>query len=196
MRLDSAYYRFVYRFGRPRWDSPSHRPELEGLVRNRRPGRALDIGCGTGSDARYLAAQGWNVVGVDFAPEAVESAKARGRADGSSATFLVADASRLREAGVEGPFDLVVDIGCYHAIPERRRDAYAAGVAAVAHTGADFYLAGIAEPPASWRLLGAHGVDAAELRRRFGAAFVLGGGRKVGGAGRAREFVVYHLVRS
>ncbi len=195
MRLDSLFYRFVYRFGRPRWDSSDHRPELEEFVRGHRPGRALDIGCGTGADAVFLAGAGWDVVGVDFVPEAIESAEARARATGSAAIFHMGDAPCLRVAGVEGPFDLILDIGCYHAIPDRRRDAYAAEVAAVARTGADFFLAGTEDPPASWRLLGARGVDAAELHRRFGRDFDLVEARTVGGVGRISEFDLFRMVR-
>jgi hypothetical protein len=86
---------------------------------------------------------------------------------------------------------LVLDIGCYHAIPADRRDAYAAGVAAVARPGADFYLTGIADPPATWRLLGASGVSGDELRRRFGDGFEVAEEPRDGRG----HFVVYHLVR-
>ncbi len=196
MRRNSLFYRFAYRFGTPRWDSPEHRPELEELARNHRSGRALDIGCGTGSDALYLASQGWDVVGVDFVPQAIASARGRALARGSTARFVAGDASRLREAGIAGPFDLIVDIGCYHSIPDRFRDAYATEVAAVARTGADFYLAGIDDPPVSWRLLGARGVDAVELRRRFGEDFDLVEERSASGAGRVSRFVLYRLIRT
>lgn len=195
MRLDSLFYRFTYRFGKPRWDTGKPRPEIEGLVSGRPPGRALDLGCGTGTDAIYLAEAGWEVVGADFAPEAIATARARAIAAGSAATFVTGDVSRLRAAGVSGPFDLVIDIGCYHAIPEGLRDGYAAEVAAVTKPGTDFYLAGISDPPASWRLLGARGVSADELRRLFGADFELTEAGTAGPAGRVAQFVVYHLVR-
>ena len=80
MRLDLLFYRLAYRFGRPRWDTAEPRPELEGLLPGRRPGRALDLGCGTGTDAIYLASQGWEVTGVDFVPEAIATARTRARA--------------------------------------------------------------------------------------------------------------------
>jgi hypothetical protein len=108
---------------------------------------------------------------------------------------VVADVTRLRQAGVSGDFGLVIDIGCYHAIPARLRNSYAAEVAAVTMPGADLYLAGISAPPATWRLLGAQGVSAGELRRRFGTDFDLAGERTAGPAGRAGSFVIYHLVR-
>ncbi|HLN06788.1 MAG TPA: methyltransferase domain-containing protein [Acidimicrobiales bacterium] len=195
MRLDSLFYRVAYRFGKPRWDTGEPRPELEALVDGREPRRALDLGCGTGANAIWLDQHGWKVVGVDYVAEAIEAAKARALTAGSSARFVLGDVTHLRTVEVGGPFDLVMDIGCYHAIPANLRDAYTAEVAAVARRGADFYLAGISDPPATWRLLRAQGVNAAELRRRFGTNFDLADERAIGPVGRASQFVLYHLVR-
>ncbi len=193
MRLDAFFYRLAYRSGRPRWDTGEPRPELRDLAGA--GGRALDLGCGTGTDAISLAQQGWQVVGVDFVPEAIATASERARGAGSTATFVLGDVTRLREIEVRGPFDLVIDIGCYHTIPSGRRDAYAAEVAAVTRPGADFYLAGVSHPPATWRLLGAGGVTAEEIRRRFGAQFDLADEVGAGRVGRATDIVRYHLVR-
>jgi SAM-dependent methyltransferase len=195
MSIGSLFYRLAYRSGTPRWDSPEPRPELAELARGRPPGRVLDLGCGTGTDALYLASLGWKATGVDFAPRAIEIARSRAAASGSSASFTVGDVTRLREAGVSGHFDLVIDVGCYHAIPARRRDAYRTEVAAVTRPGGDLYLAGICDPPAAWRLLGAPGLRADDLRRRFGADFDLVDERITGPVGRAGNFVLYHLVR-
>jgi len=195
MRTDSFFYRFSYRFGSPRWDSAEPRAELKQLVEGRRPGHALDLGCGTGADAIYLGRQGWDVVGVDFVPGAIATARERALKAGASARFVVGDVTHLRQFGIAGPFDLLIDIGCYHALPVGLRDAYAAEVAAVARPGADFYLAGISDPPATWRLLGATGLSASEPRRRFGAAFDLADSRAIVAIGRGSHFVLYHLVR-
>jgi len=105
------------------------------------------------------------------------------------------DVTRLRQAGISGGFDLVIDIGCYHAIPARLRDSYAAEVAALTVPGADLYLAGIADPPATWRLLSADGVSADDLHRRFGTNFDPADQRTAGSVGRAGRFVLYHLIR-
>ncbi len=191
MRLDSLFYGLTYRFGKPRWDTDQPQPELQRLAASQAPGRVLDLGCGTGTNGVYLARHGWQVVGIDFIPAAVASARRKAKAAGAGATFVVGDASRLRESGVEGPFDMVIDIGCYHAIPEHRRDAYAAGVAAVTGPGAVLYLAGISKPPATWRVLGASGVTAGELRSRFGPSFELVDETPDGSSG----FVTYRLVR-
>ena len=195
MSTSCLFYRATYRFGHPRWDSAQPRPELQELVDGHSPGRALDLGCGTGTNALYLANEGWDVVGVDFAPEAIDEARQRAHAGASSASFVVADVTRLKEAGVSGPFDVIVDIGCYHGIPAGRRRAYVAEAAAVARPGCDFYLAGVADPPGSWRLLGARGVTGTELERRFGGHFNLVEERAVGVMGRRSDFVLYHLVR-
>jgi len=194
-RLAPFLYRFTYRHGNPRWDSPEAHPELKELVAGRPAGRALDLGCGTGTDAIYLAQHRWEVVGVDFVPEAIRSAHQRALDAGCCAQFVVGDVTRLRQCGVQGPFDLIMDTGCYHGIPAGMRDAYATEVAAVARPGADFYVAGISGPPATWRLLGARGVNAADLRQHFGADFDLLEQRAASARGKTSHFMLYHLVR-
>ena len=191
MALDRILYRLTYRLGTPRWDTGMPQPELEQLVQGRAPGRALDLGCGTGADAVYLAGHGWQTTGVDFAPEAIAAARKKAADAGVDAAFVVGDASRLADAGVRGPFDLLLDIGCYHTIPASRRDAYVAGAAGAARPGADFYLAGLADPPRLWRLLGAHGISTDEIKSRFGRYFAVAGQQRKGA-----RLVAYHLVRN
>lgn len=75
------------------------------VVRGLPPGSALEIGCGEGADALWLAEQGWAVTAVDVSPTAIERAGAAARARGLSIEFRVADAA---DALPDGPFDLVV----------------------------------------------------------------------------------------
>lgn len=193
-RLARSFYRFTYRHGRPRWDSEEPHLELKELVSRRAPGRALDLGCGTGTDVIYLAQQGWEAVGVDFAPEAIERAQQRAREAGATARFVVGDVTRLRQAGVKGPFDLILDTGCFHGIAAGLRDAYATEIAAVAAPRADLYVAGISEAPAAWRLLGARGVNVDDVHRHFDDNFELLEERQSPGVGRMAHFVLYHLA--
>jgi SAM-dependent methyltransferase len=195
MRIDSLFYRLAYRVEQPRWDSTQPRPELVELIRGRPPGRALDLGCGTGANAIYLASQGWETTGIDFAPAAITTSRSRAAAARSTARFVVCDVTRLREADISGDADLVIDIGCYHAIPAGLRDSYVTEVAAVTRPGADLYIAGIGHPPATWRLLGAHGISTDDLRRRFGNHFDLADQQSVGSADRVGPFVLFHLIR-
>ena len=156
-----------YLLGWKPWDSGVPPPELVEWVEGPRalpPGHALDIGCGTGTNARYLLEHAWRVTGVDFVPRAVSAA--RQKAPG--ATLLVGDVTKLAELGVSGPFDLMLDLGCFHSIPDPRRDAYAQEAARVAASGATFLLFAFAEK-------GPGGIVATEeeIRRRFGADFDL-----------------------
>jgi SAM-dependent methyltransferase len=77
------------------------------------PGRALDVGCGEGGDAHWLAARGWQVAAVDISQVALDRAAA---ADGTSrVTWLRADLSV--DPPPAGPFDLV----SVHYVPLRHR---------------------------------------------------------------------------
>ncbi len=79
------FYDALYRFTRPDWDTGLTPPEVETLMKGRRNGgRALDLGCGTGTTSIYLAQYGYDVVGVDFSSKAIEQARegASGRRNG------------------------------------------------------------------------------------------------------------------
>jgi len=80
------------------------------------PARVLDIGCGTGEDAVWLAANGYSVHGIDESPKMIEAAKAKATASGSSATF---ECRSARELSTEhGRFDLVIsNFGALNCLP-------------------------------------------------------------------------------
>ncbi len=123
--------------GKRRWDTGVSPPELERFVGSHPPGRALDLGCGTGTNGVYLARHGWEAVGVDFAARAIAKARRRARDAGVSCTFLVGDVTRL---AVAGPFDLALDLGCLHSIPVGGRAGYAAGLGRVVRPGGTYLL--------------------------------------------------------
>jgi ubiquinone/menaquinone biosynthesis C-methylase UbiE len=126
--------------GRRRWDTGVTPPEVERFVASHPPGRALDLGCGTGTNVVYLARHGWHAVGVDFAGRAIWQARRKARAAGieSRSQYYVADVTRL--SFLREPFDLALDIGCLHSLAVRDRAAYASELARLVRAGGTYLL--------------------------------------------------------
>lgn len=133
----SVVFNTVYRFGRPPWDVPIPE-EIRAIAEGPNalpPGTALDVGCGTSGNAEFLARHGWDVTGVDFSANAIKKATAAA-AGVQGARFVQADVTKLRELGITGPFDLIIDFGCYHTLADGDKAALARELAAVAKPGA------------------------------------------------------------
>lgn len=120
------FNRWYLRRNRPPWDTGVSPPELYAFIAAHPPGRALDLGCGTGTNVVTLAQHGWQVTGVDFAIKAIAEARRKARAANVRADLRVGDVTRLN--GVSGPFDLILDIGCFHGLPPAGQMAYAHNV--------------------------------------------------------------------
>jgi SAM-dependent methyltransferase len=125
--------------GTPPWDIGRAQPALErvaeaGLV----TGPVLDAGCGTGENALFFAARGFEVVGVDAVDAAIEAARAKAKARGLQAEFLVRDALALGELG--RLFGTVVDSGLFHTFDDDERPWYVASLAAATAPGARAFI--------------------------------------------------------
>ncbi|WP_235653747.1 class I SAM-dependent methyltransferase [Mycolicibacter icosiumassiliensis] len=105
----------------------------QGLVR----GAVLDIGCGYGDNAIYLAQHGLRVTGLDISPTALVTAERRAAAAGVSVRFAVADATRLD--GYTDAFDTVVDSGTFHCLDDESKHRYAAAVHRATRAGTSQY---------------------------------------------------------
>jgi ubiquinone/menaquinone biosynthesis C-methylase UbiE len=112
----------LWYFRRPPWDSGISPPELIKFMDDNPPGRALDLGCGTGTNVITLALNGWQVTGVDFVPRAIHLARRKAKQAKVNVNLIVGDVTRL--SGVDGPFDLILDMGCFHGLSRDLRPAY------------------------------------------------------------------------
>lgn len=149
--------------GKTPWDTGVTPPEVVELVEDLAPGRALDLGCGTGTNVAYLARLGWVADGVDGSARAIAMARASvGGAPG--VRLFEGDVTRLDRLPVAVPYDLVLDIGCFHSIGANQRDPYARGVAARTAEGGRLFLFAFARR----RTLG---VTPSEMRARFSTWF-------------------------
>jgi cyclopropane fatty-acyl-phospholipid synthase-like methyltransferase len=109
-------------FQAPPWDSGISPPELMDFINHNPPGRALDLGCGSGTNVITLAQHGWQVTGIDFARRAIHLAQAKAKQAGVNVSLSVGDVTRLDT--VQGPFDLILDIGCFHSIQGKGKIRY------------------------------------------------------------------------
>ena len=109
-------------FRQPPWDTGISPPELLEFIQTHSPGRAIDLGCGTGTNVITLVNAGWNVTGVDFAPRAIKIASQKLNQAGIQANLFLKDATKLQ--GIHGPFDLAFDLGCFHGIPQEGKPKY------------------------------------------------------------------------
>lgn len=161
-------FRAMYRLGFTPWDGHALARGLRNLVEidasvALSPGTALDLGCGTGENSIYLAQNGWRVTGVDFAPRALRTARAKAQAGKVSVRFVCADIAQVSSAGLGDDFDLVIDSGCLHGMNDQDRAMYVRQVNAV--TKPDSQLLIVAFAPGA--LFGVRGIDEAEIARLF-----------------------------
>lgn len=152
----------------PPWDTKAPKENVvawaaAGLVH----GHVLDIGCGLGDNAVYLAQQGFTVTGLDISATALITAERRAADAKVNITFAVADATRLD--GYDGVFDTVIDSGMYHCLDDEAKRSYAAAVHRATRPGATLLLGAFTDANADdeW---GAPTVSEETLRSTLGEA--------------------------
>lgn len=154
----------AYVAGTPPWDIGRAQPVV---IRLRQAGMivgsVLDVGCGTGENALFLAEAGHDVVGVDAAPTAIARARRKAGGRGVRAEFLEWDALDLGSLG--RAFDTVIDSGLFHVFSDEERPAFVRGLASVVRPAGTYLMLCFSErEPPGW---GPRRVTQEEIREAF-----------------------------
>jgi SAM-dependent methyltransferase len=138
--LKPEWWRFEWRYWRKQtpWDTQVTPPEVIAFLKEATPGRALDLGCGTGTNTITLCEHGWQVTGVDFSPKAIATARRKAARRKLPIDFHVADVADLHF--LTGPFDFALDVGCLFSLKSPDRQKYAAGLVSMLPRNACFML--------------------------------------------------------
>lgn len=159
--LRRVSFEIKYRLMRTPWDTGITPPEVvEAVAREEARGRALDLGCGTGTNSIYLAQHGLTVVGIDFSPKAIATARQKAKRAGVAVDFQIADVTQLDF--LDPPFDYVLDLGCFHALDQPGQTRYARSLTRLTRPGSLFMLYAFGPRPTA----------PDERAARFGAAGV------------------------
>ena len=160
-----AVFARAYADGEAPWDIERPQPEIVALEEAGAFGpRVLDVGCGTGQTALFLASHGHDVVGVDAVPAAVDEAKRRAAERHLDICFRAADVLEVLPELI-GRFHAVPDVGFFHALSDEQRVDFAAKLAGKLAPGGVYAMLCFSE-----RVLGAWGprrVSEGEIRETF-----------------------------
>jgi len=188
----SLFWDWMYLFKKTPWDTGITPPEIVSMIESGKVpiGRALDLGCGTGTNAIYLARQGFEVTGIDISRRAIALAKRKVRSAQLADRVRVerGDVTLLRRWATGQSIDFAYDIGCFHNLKTDARQRYVAALTAVLNPGA-FYMLYAFEPQADRR-----GVALDEIAALFDPAYRLDTLRR-GSDRRGRGSAWYTLIK-
>jgi SAM-dependent methyltransferase len=197
----SLFWDWMYVFKKTPWDTGVTPPEIVAMIESGKVsiGRALDLGCGTGTNAIYLAQHGFEVTGIDISRRAISVAKRKARSaqladrvrfERGDVTLLRrwVSASSMGQSPSSGGIDFAYDIGCFHNLDAAARRRYVAALTAVLKPGA-FYMLYAFEPQADRA-----GVALDEIAGLFDSAFQIDGLRRGSDQGK-RGSAWYTLIK-
>ena len=116
-------------------------------TRDLKPGRALDLGCGSGGNAVWLAKRGWQATAVDFSGVAIEKAKVRAAGSLVEVEFVVSDVTTYRPNGL---YNLITSF-YIQLWPEQRAQMLSNAAEALAPGGRLIFVShDRSSPPSGW----------------------------------------------
>ncbi len=163
------FFSLMYAVGFTPWDGHALPARLRVLGDVRDAGRALDVGCGTGDSAIYLAGKGWDVTAVDFVARALDQARIKAHAAGVSVRFVQADVTALPLEQIGSGFRLIVDSGCMHGLTDAAREACARSLTALAAPDATLLIGGFPTDGSARP----RGIDRPDIERLFSPGWEL-----------------------
>lgn len=158
------FFEEVYR-GCPPWEIGRPQPAFVRLEASGEiVGRVLDVGCGTGENAYYLADHGHPTWGIDFASTAIERARAKQAIHSGAVEFRVASALHLERLGER--FDTAIDSGLFHTFADEERTLYPGSLRSALVPGGRLFILCFSEhEPTDWG--GPRRVHRSEIRSAF-----------------------------
>lgn len=193
----------MYRLGFTPWDQTPGPQILDRVLGDDSEGggrRALDVGCGNGRDAIYLAKKGWDLTALDLQERAIGSARERAAAEGVDVRWMVGDATDLELLASPPGYSLVYDLGCLHGLSDEAAKVVADGISSLADEDATLLVVAAAR---GRRMIGPRGMDREHVEVLFTPAWRLVGSHdmlglatgKVPSPVRRSRPMAYHLVR-
>lgn len=182
--IEQLFPNWTHRRHRHRWDHQWLNPEFSPFWKTDQPQkelveaigsgwfpknqRVIDVGCGNGEVSRWLAAQGFGVLGLDYSAAAIESCRRLSAGHPNAPIFEVADLCD-EDLRLEPAFSLI-DRGCFHRIVGNLRPVFAQNIAHATVEGGHFLLlAGTFQDP---RVVNYSGVRSEQqLRQHVGEIF-------------------------
>ncbi len=156
------------------WHSDKPDQEFIELIESEkiRPCCVLDVGCGAGTDAIYLASKGSNVTAIDISHEAIRIARGRAEKAGVKVNFIIGNFLDV-ESDNES-FDFINDRGCFHHMNPLHREDFAAKVNRVLKSNGFYYLRCWSDKQEKERVGGAHRISKDVIYRIFSKYFDVG----------------------
>jgi len=194
VRPFSSFWDIAYLTGFTPWDSDEPAEELVELVERSviKPCRALDIGCGTGTNVIFLASKGFEAHGLDISKVALSKAIKKASSKGVKCYFHHLDIRDTIKVSELGKFDLILDVGCYHSLPQGKdRIMYISSLNNILKKGGEYLI---------WCFIkgknfsfGPPGVDEDEIEKKFGERYAILEKRRINSS--FRDMLFYYMRR-
>lgn len=164
---DRWKFEWLYWRGHTPWDTQITPSEVMEFIAHHPPGKALDLGCGTGTNALTLARHGWQVAGIDFSAQAIYKARQKASQANLKIKFYIHDVTDL--SFLTDLYDYALDIGCLFTLPPKDQAKYTANLSRILRPGGWYML--YAWLPRPWKGK-IYGISSTEVSSLMNSSFI------------------------